>query len=583
MGLPTTAGVGPVVAAALVLAVAAPLTAQRHFPGDARLRQMAAPLLPDGAAIGMVIGVLEADGTRRVVAVGAPYDGRTVFDIASVTKVFTGILLAEMAGRGEVRLDEPVADLLPDSVAVPSRGRAITLLQLATHTSGLPPMPADFGGTGHANPFAGYTPARLYAFLESHELARDVGAAVEYSNLGFGLLGHALELRAGAPYGELLAERVLAPIGLSSTGVARDDSLGQRLAPPHGAGARPITGWSSWAGSAFTAAGALRSTADDLLTFLAWNLGPPDNALGDAIRLSHQVHYQHAGRGQSGLAWQIQDLLDSTVLWHNGRIVGYSSFIGFDPARRVGVVILTNSRAPIDMMGWHLLEPRFPLSTPTRMFALIGLALALCAVVAAGVAAAWRRTGRHGPRRSAAVAFAIGILWLALTVMAGTTWITVANGQAARAVAVLAGIAAAGVIGWSPIGRRLAAGLPLAVLVAAQAVRLPAELVLHPTYASGSVLPVLSYNGYTLDSVFAMLTLGMVLLVALGRAGHRPVQLWNGLGMLLLLNLVVLSLLNVWIGQGPFIWLPTVLLPFTLLAHVLVLRKLTPTGPAAPN
>src|SRR5688500_6030283 len=168
---------------ALSLAVSTPVAAQRHFPSDEAIREIARQAGTVSGKVGIVIGLLDADGSRRVITIGdAPYDGRTLFEIGSITKVFTGILLAEMAERGEVRVDQPVAELLPRDAAVPSRdGRQIRLVDLSTHSSGLPRMPDNFQPADIRNPYADYLVPRLYDFLRAHELRREPGVFAEYS------------------------------------------------------------------------------------------------------------------------------------------------------------------------------------------------------------------------------------------------------------------------------------------------------------------------------------------------------------------------------------------------------------------
>jgi CubicO group peptidase (beta-lactamase class C family) len=152
---------------------------------------------------------------RRIVAAGStgandprPVDGDTVYEIGSITKVFTSLLLADMVERGEVAVDDPVAKYLP-GVKVPERnGKRITLHDLSTHRSALPRMPANFPAKNPTNPYVDYPVVRLYEFLSSHALRRDIGAEYEYSNLGAGLLGHALARRAGMSYESVLRERV---------------------------------------------------------------------------------------------------------------------------------------------------------------------------------------------------------------------------------------------------------------------------------------------------------------------------------------------------------------------------------------
>jgi CubicO group peptidase (beta-lactamase class C family) len=167
-----------------------------------------------------------------------------VFEIGSITKVFTTLVLADMARRGEVALDDPVAQYLPADVIMPKRGgRRIALIDLATHTSGLPRRPGDIAPADWANPYADYSIVQLYAFLGRYRLRRDIGAAHLYSNLGMGLLGHALALRAGGDFETLVRKRITAPLGMVDTAMALTPGMRTRLAKGHDAERRPVANW----------------------------------------------------------------------------------------------------------------------------------------------------------------------------------------------------------------------------------------------------------------------------------------------------------------------------------------------------
>ncbi len=183
----------------LLAALLAPVGARaQDFPSNEQLTGRIQALAENGGPQGVVLGVLEANGSRRVVSHGSggpdtrPLGPRSLFEIGSINKTFTGILLALMVARKEVSLDDPVAKYLPAGSKVASRGgREITLLDLATHRSGLPRV-SDHIPADSANPFADFTVQELYRFLARYELPREIGSRFEYSNLGFGLLGHAL-------------------------------------------------------------------------------------------------------------------------------------------------------------------------------------------------------------------------------------------------------------------------------------------------------------------------------------------------------------------------------------------------------
>jgi D-alanyl-D-alanine-carboxypeptidase/D-alanyl-D-alanine-endopeptidase len=324
---------------------------------------LAEPLIDGGQVVGLAVGIIQRDRTavfgfgRTATGGETVPDGKTVFEIGSVTKVFTGLLLAEMVEDGSVRLDQPVAELLPSGVTVPQRdGRPITLLDLATHSSGLPRLPANLLpqiAENPDNPYASYTVDDLVAFLAGCELADRPGEKFVYSNLGTGLLGHALACRAGTGYEELVVERICKPLGMRDTRTALSGPMRRRLAQGHNAAGKPVANWDI---PTLAGAGALRSTADDLLRFVAANLAPDDTPLAAAIRLAHVPRRDiDTPKGKIALAWHIRT--PDRVYWHNGQTGGYHSFVGFRKGRRAGVVVLANSAAgQVDRLGSQLLE-----------------------------------------------------------------------------------------------------------------------------------------------------------------------------------------------------------------------------------
>lgn len=337
----------------------------RHFPTDDSLTVRIRSLVERGLAKGAVLGVLEADGSRRIVWYGSagsgarPLGARSIFEIGSITKLFTATLLADMVARGEVSLADPVAKYLPAGTRVPSRGeREITLGDLATHHSALPSIPSNIRPTDRANPAAGYTIEQLYAFLASHELRHDIGSRFEYSNLGFGLLGHALARTAGGTYAEVVRKRILEPLGMRTTGVTLQGDLAAWMTEGHDAQGSVVRRLD--APAAFAGAGALRSNAEDLLTFLADNVGPPKSRLQRAMRDAHVKRKDVNAQQGVGLGWQIRSVRDRNVLMHTGGSAGYRSFLAFDPDKKVGVVLLANSatdNGPLNQVGYDLVVP----------------------------------------------------------------------------------------------------------------------------------------------------------------------------------------------------------------------------------
>jgi CubicO group peptidase (beta-lactamase class C family) len=317
-------------------------------------------------SVGIVVGVIAPAG-RRVIAYGTrakgdtrAVDGDTVFELGSITKVFTSLLLADAVRRGEVSLTDPVARFLP-GVKVPERARAITLQDLSTHTSGLPRMPGNFQPKDAANPYADYGVEHLYQFLSTHQLTRDVGAAFEYSNVGAGLLGHALARRATMDYDSLVRARVTGPLGMRRTAIALTPEMKAQLATGHSPALEPVPNWDL---SALAGAGALRSTTNDMLTFLGAALGYGSSPLGSAFADMVATRRPTGSPAmEAALGWQILKAQGAEIVWHNGGTAGYRTWIGYEPQSRTGVVVLTNvgTTAGPDDIGRHLLVPSLPL------------------------------------------------------------------------------------------------------------------------------------------------------------------------------------------------------------------------------
>ncbi|HEX2080242.1 MAG TPA: serine hydrolase domain-containing protein [Longimicrobium sp.] len=340
----------------------------RHFPPDEDLQVMLDYLVEDGETPGIVLGILEADGSTRILQAGSagpgtrPLGPRTVFEIGSINKTFTGTILAGMVARGEVKLDDPVQKYLPSNVRVPSRnGRQITLLDLATHRSGLPRLPNNHVPADRGNPYADYTVEKLYAFLSNHELRRDVGAEFEYSNLGFGLLGHALGRAAGKPFEQLVQERILGPLGMEMTGYGREGEMGAWHARGHDGRGQVVSFWEGT--DAIHGAGGLRSSLEDMLDYLRAQLGPADTELERAMRVAQRAHQQYP-ENALGLAWAIRTVNGRTIVSHGGGTGGFSTMIAFDPERRAGFVMLTNTGDFGDDLAMDFLVRGAPLDLP---------------------------------------------------------------------------------------------------------------------------------------------------------------------------------------------------------------------------
>ncbi|MEJ2204175.1 MAG: serine hydrolase [Gemmatimonadota bacterium] len=374
------------------------------FPSDSAIISILRERVEQGRSAGIVIGLLEPDGATRVLAWGdpgpgqPPLDGESVFEIGSITKVFTGSVLADMALKGEVSLDDPVRRYLPPGMTVPMwNGTEITLRTLAEQNSGLPRMPDNFAPADPSNPYVDYDVERLYEFLSGYELPRSPGETFEYSNLGVGLLGHVLALHAGTSYAEVVRDRILEPLVMTHTGVALTPWMREHLALGHGSGGGVVPNWDL---GALAGAGALRSTAVDMLRFLDAALHPERGSIQRALAFA-QEERADAGGMRIGLNWISMHADSDTIVWHNGGTAGYRTFIGIVPSRRIGVVVLTNSGgAGADDIGRHLLHPEFPLASPpspwTGRLRILVVAVLATLLVAGAYKLHRRRGARHG-------------------------------------------------------------------------------------------------------------------------------------------------------------------------------------------
>jgi CubicO group peptidase (beta-lactamase class C family) len=286
-------------------------------------------------------------------------DGNTIFEIGSATKVFTTIALADMVKDGLVAFDDPISKLLPSSVKAPTyEGKEITLVHLATHTSGLPRIPGNLLATTKdaGNPYANYAVSDLYEFLSNHKLQREPGKDYEYSNLGMGLLGHLLALKSGTTYEELVVKRICDRLDMKDTRIGLSPEQQTRLAKGHSIQALPVSNWDI---PTLAGAGALRSTVNDMLKFVAANLGQSNTSLTGVLESCHTVRVKPPNpRLEVALGWHVVPLDEGgrKIIWHNGGTGGYRSFIGFVKESKTGVVVLSNSGNSVDDIGVRLLK-----------------------------------------------------------------------------------------------------------------------------------------------------------------------------------------------------------------------------------
>ncbi|MEX2232102.1 MAG: serine hydrolase [Cyclobacteriaceae bacterium] len=315
----------------------------------------------NGINTGIVVGIIDGDETEfysygvKSLDSHEPVDEHSVFEIGSITKTFTGIILADMVIKGKMNLDDPLQKYLPEGVTAPTRnGASIKLVQLSNHTSSLPRMPGNFNPVNPANPFVDYSEEQLYDFLENYVLPRDIGSQYEYSNYAAGLLGHIMARTQGKTYEQLMIEVIASPLGLPNTRITLTPSMKKNLAMGHQDGVQV----ENWDITTLAGAGAIRSTAVDLLKYVSANMGKVKSKLYPAMQLSHKNSRAADASPIVGLGWHTTVTPGLQLIWHNGGTGGYRTFAGFIRGGGRGVVVLSNSTVSIDDIGLHLLNPK---------------------------------------------------------------------------------------------------------------------------------------------------------------------------------------------------------------------------------
>jgi beta-lactamase class C len=268
----------------------------------------------------------------------------TIFEIASITKVFTTTALALHVLQGDMVLKDPISKYIPglDKSAAISR---VTLLDLATHTSSLPRVGGNWkiGGVD-----------KIHQFLQHWKPNDPIGTHYDYSNLGFGLLGFALENVEKRTYDEVIRHDILLPLGMNMTFTEVPQSLLSQYAQGYTIdGKKALKRKHGY----IPGSGAIRSTAKDLLKFLKANMGLTGPVkLLKAMQLAQQPYFKVRDHFFMGLGWQRFDIKGQLIIDKNGGVSGFTSYIGWIPEKRVGIVILTNKgKSRATQIGRNLL------------------------------------------------------------------------------------------------------------------------------------------------------------------------------------------------------------------------------------
>ena len=330
---------------------------QPLIPED--VKEMIKSRVNNGIAPSIVIGMINADGTqffaygKKSLNAEEDVDKNSIYEIGSITKTFTGVILADLAQRGKVSLDDPLQKYLPDNIKSPTRnGESIKLVHMSNHTSSLPRMPDNFTPEDNANPYVDYSEELLYDFLDNHELRRDIGSEFEYSNYAVGLLGHVLASNQSLTYEELMVKTIAGPLGMKNTRIEFTPKMKRNLAIGTNNGIEV----SNWDLTTVAGAGAIRSDAVDMLKYLSANMGLSKTELFPAMKIAQTSTVDESIGRIIGLGWITRKTDSSEIIWHNGGTGGYRAFAGFTKDGEKGVVVLTNSTMSADDIGFYALD-----------------------------------------------------------------------------------------------------------------------------------------------------------------------------------------------------------------------------------
>ena len=315
----------------------------------------------------IVVGTIDESGTqffsfgKTAFKNGKPADENTIYEIGSISKVFTSLVLAEMVDQGDIHLGDPIERHLPKGTKVPSYdGKKITIRHLATHASGLPGMPNNIGLVSNPeNPYLAYNEKLMLEFLSTCKLTRAPGVKYEYSNYATGLLGYILASKNKMTYEEMIKTFICEKWKMPNTTISFSEKQKEKLAIGHTGKAMT----SNWDFDALAGAGAIRSNVNDMLGFLSFQMGLKETEMKSAVEVSQQLYFTQAGG--VALGWHFHK---NQYLWHNGGTGGYRSFTGFDPEKKRGIVILTNSGSSVDDLGFHWLDGESPLREVKKLY-----------------------------------------------------------------------------------------------------------------------------------------------------------------------------------------------------------------------
>ncbi len=318
----------------------------------------------------IIVGIIDSTGSRiysdGILSDQNPIkpDANTIYEIGSITKVFTSLILADMSLKGKLHLQDPISKFLPSQVKVPVKnGKEITLLNLSTHTSTFPRFPFNAAPKNIDDPYADYDTQKLYEYLAAYKPDMDFGTRWRYSNTAYGLLGHILTTVAGEKdYEQLIIDSICKPLKMKNTVITLTPALLKNTAIGHSEWGQPVDFLHL---SSLDGAGAFRSNVSDLLNFAAANLGWTSSGLYPAMELTHksQIKKEAGGIDYATMGWTLWQDQGRNIVFKDGGTPGYCTFIGLDKVKKFAVVVLSSSNNGVTDIGTHIIDPNSKINT----------------------------------------------------------------------------------------------------------------------------------------------------------------------------------------------------------------------------
>ncbi len=331
-------------------------------PFDLKVDSLVRPYIQLKATAGICIAFVK-DGKVETYSYGETKKGekqlpdadKTMFEIGSISKTFTAILLADEVVKGKMSLEDPINKYLPDSIPILAfKDIPITLKTLSNHTSGFPRLPMNLyqKGDDANNPYQNYDEKRMFTYLKNFKPFREIGVNYDYSNFAVGLLGMILAKQNNSTYEQLLSNTICKPLQLKNTKILLQDSDNQYFAQGHDEKGNATSAWDL---NTLAGAGGIRSTANDIAKYVEANMSKAPKQLQEAIDLTQKITLNQ-GQNTIGLGWHMTIGKKYTIIQHSGGTGGFRSFVGFDKERQLGVVVLSNSAEEVAMIGFGLLK-----------------------------------------------------------------------------------------------------------------------------------------------------------------------------------------------------------------------------------